>query len=438
MDNAAKPLLVTSLNPASNLEYQMECFDQWNAIGFETRTVNVDEEAKKLRASGLTADRISIIDPRDSGASLFAKPVPRIKPLLESLASEASHDFYVITNSDIYPAVRSASVVSFWQKTAEALALTREECIDLDGHGFADHNPYHGGLDTFFMTKNSLRLISEKLAKIPAAERMAFGVPGWDYMIGACMLTPEVGGHFADSRCLLHVSHRQSYADIQEFKHYIPAISHMGITTASGVAEAAQQFSERIHMECIKHESESRMARLICFSPPAMSRNQSEPMNSVDQIMGQLSSLLPRLEEQYRVSVIRSLVVHFTTRNGGLQPVLHAMLDSRSRLFQFSQALFVIALALHCKRSVTGFNISETYPRGNRHAAALKNILSRESPSAGALRVEIASLFGIELIDYRILNRRLFDYLALSCANSSERHLLAEIKHLALEGEHAT
>lgn len=436
MDGTMRPLLITSINPSSNLGFQIKCFSRWKAAGFEARTINIAEEAEKLHAAGMPADEIRVIDTQDSGLSLFSKPVPLIKPVLESLAHEASHECYVISNSDVYPALRSASITSFWQKYADALALTREECITLDSHAFPDHYPYRGGLDTFFMTQEALKRLNHELSNFAASKRMAFGVPGWDYLMGACMLTPEINGRIADSRLLLHVSHRQAYDNIQEFANYVQAISRMGLISADGFAEAAAEFAGRIDAECQKSRHESRMARLIYFTPPPASTDNICQLSLWREPMERLTSLAPQLEGQYRVRLIHSLATHFATEQGRLQTVLDALLNSQSRLFQFVQALFAIAFSIHSKRAVEALHVSERYPPNNRHGQALELIMKEYPESDPGRRLEIAKLFGIELVDHRIYNRRLFNYLALSCSNDSERALLSEINKLVLGNSH--
>lgn len=423
-----KNLLVTSINPLSNLPFQIECFNRWKAIGFEVRTINVREEAERLRAAGIESEDIKVIEAQDSGIELFGKPVPRIKPLLKSLLNETAYDSYIISNSDIFPAIRSSSIARFWGRCNIALALTREECHALEAHAFSDESPYRGGLDAFFITKSGLPRVTQHLSKLEAADRMAFGIPGWDYLMGACMLSPAIGGTILDSRTLLHVSHRPSYGNMEEFTNYVSDMSRLGVISRQGASEAVDEFATRIEAECERSRRLSRMAKLIYYSPSLCDNTANSDNNEWRRILLHLVQQAPQFECQYRTVALRSLVSRFSSDSDGhLAMALSFMLNSQSVLFRFTQALFAIAFSLHCKTSSSYLDVTESYPKGNQHAAALSDILNRYSEADPHRRLEIAKLFGTELVDYGLFNRRLYNYLALCCENDTERALLAEI-----------
>lgn len=430
MSSAGKTLLVTSINPFSNLAFQLRCFHRWKTLGFDVQTVNVREEVKLLRGRGIGDEDIKLIDDGDSGRELFGKPVPLIKPLIDSLERDQSHDRYLISNSDIFPALRSRTIVDFWERTCNSgLALTRDECHALEAHSYPDEAPYRGGLDIFFMTHGALRRVSRQLGELKAAKRMAFGIPGWDYLMGAAMLSPKVGGAILDSRTLLHVSHRPSYGSMDEFRHYLADMTQLGYTASNNPSVAAADFAARIDTECEKNLALSRTARLLYFSPaPDKGKGAGFDQGRSLDIFTELLALAPQFEGQYRGSAIRSLINRLAADpDAHLGVALGFLLSSPSKFFRFTQALFAISLALRCKSNSGPMDVTEQYPKGNQHAAALRNILDRHPETDPSRRLEVAKLFGSELVDHRILNRRLYKYLALCCDNKTERALLLDI-----------
>lgn len=436
MNNITKSLLVTSINPHRRLSFQIQCFNRWKALGFDVRSVNVREEAELLLAKGMASEDINVITIEDSGAALFGKAVPRIMPLLEWLLKEPDFDSFMISNSDIFPATRSSSIISFWERCNTSVALTREECHATAAYAFTDQSPYRGGLDVFFMTKAAMARVVEELSRLQASARMAFGIPGWDYLLGACMLSPKVRGSILDSATLLHVSHRASYGNMDEFSHYVADMSRLGAVSSRCASEAADEFARRIKTECERNHAVSWMAKLIYYSPAYRRPGLGGEESSADAdhwrwILQKLIKIAPQFASQYRAEALRSLAYRFfSEKKAHLAMGLSFMLTSHSILFRFTQALFAISFALRCKSGGAAIDVTESYPTGNQHDAALRNILKAYPEADPNRRLALATLFGTELVDYGIFNPRLYNYLALCCENGTERALLADIECL--------
>ncbi|MGK7294227.1 MAG: hypothetical protein ACNS61_00190 [Candidatus Wenzhouxiangella sp. M2_3B_020] len=394
---------------------------------------NTGREAKDLHASGVDTELVKEIDTEDSGARLFGKPVPLILPIIRFLVREGGDGPVILTNSDIYPAIRSSSILRYWESCANALAMTREECLALDSHSFSVQNPYRGGVDTFYFSRQALETISEVLQSIPAAGRMAFGIPGWDYLVAASALRPEVSGKIMDGRVLLHVSHEQTYTTISEFSHYVEYLYLKGFVSEKSFEKAAEEFANRISSECAGNRGRSRMAGLLYYDRPVTDNLRERIPSEVSRYVSRLTGIAPQIEDSYSAREIVSMVDKLITEEETLQSILQSSLNSRSILFQFTETLFVTALALGCRCRGEGFSPRENYPSGNRHSEAIDHILDRYSSSPEYLRVGLAKLFGTELLDYQIVNRRIFNYLAFSCENDVERQLLTEIRMYILE-----
>ena len=369
MTDIPKELVVTSINPFSNLDYQVKCFETWKRVGFQALTCNTEDEAKLLTGSGFEKGDILPVRSEDSGQELFGKHVPRIQPLLQDLEREQGYDFFLLTNSDIYPATRSSSIVRYWSEVAPALALTRDETHDLSAHAFDSTAPYRGGLDTFFFTRSSLHKVNDLLTSTTAAPRMSFGIPGWDYLLGACLLMPNVGGKIVDSQVLLHQSHRPTYGNMEEFAHYVQDLQRIGLVKAEVPAQAAEEFAYVIESSCKKYQKTMRTAKSIYYQPPARSGLPLEISLEFDQTWQTLIAHAPFLDDCYRKRSLVSLFQRLKNdSSASLDTVLSLILNSSSTHFQFSQVLFGILFSMYAKYDQRQPNVQREYPKGNQHA----------------------------------------------------------------------
>lgn len=433
MINAESALVVTSINPFSNLEYQLKCFEKWKSVGFNAVTCNIQAEAGLLEEAGLPRSQVHEISEEESGKRLFGKPVPLVQPILNRLEKKRQSKFVLITNSDIYPAIRSSSIVRYWSTHASGLALTRDETHDLSAHDFDTTRPYQGGLDAFLMDHAALQKVNRLLSSFYSASRMAFGVPGWDYLLAACIISDGLKGKIIDSRVLLHRSHKTTYNNIDEFGYYVQDMRRLGVVNVDDPAQAAEQFAGLIKESAVKNESFSATAKLIYYRAPDRYAQQVAASDKFERAWCRLRELAPFLDGYYRTKSLVSLFDRLASDPGAsLELGISFLVDSTSVLFQYSQTLLAIVFALLARYAESAPPFVREYPKGNRHVAALQHILKRHSEDCPLRRVWIARLFGAELVDHGVFNPRLYQYLILASDNDSELRLLEAIGQLAM------
>lgn len=392
-------------------------------------TCNTTGEADRLIKAGFSESDIRHVREVQSGLQLFDKPVPLIFPLLLALQQERQYDIFILTNADIYPAIRSSSIVHYWVAQAPALALTREETHDLSAHTFDTESPYRGGLDTFVLNRSALAKVNNLLGDTSSAMRMAFGAPGWDYLMGACISSSDVGGKILDSHVLLHESHQPTYGNMDEFCHYVTDLKRMGVVTGTEPAVAADEFASLIAQQCRSQRKTSRRARLLYYKAPRGCRSVAANSQAFERCWRRLMELAPLVEGRYRKRGVISLFDRMATdSSASMDTALSFLLNSKSAFFQFNQALFAILLVLMARQSRVEPDFRRTYPKGSQHGAALRNILNRHDEDDPLRRLWIARLFGSELVDHGIFNPRLYQYLILASDNDCELRLIQEIR----------
>lgn len=416
------PVVVTSLNPFGRLDQQLRCFAAWKALGFETLTFNVPDEMERLRDAGVAeADMLPATLP-ETGQALFGKPVPRVPALLARLAQRHSGRPVVLTNSDIFPAATGPGFVWQWLDSAPALALTREETLFMADYTATSVTPYRGGLDAFVLRPEALQRILQVLAGLPVAQRMCFGIPGWDFLLGAIIRHPDLGGAIHDSGLLLHVSHPTTYSDVSEFAHYLPAMQALTGIAASTAADAAHLFHCRIVADCQAGFGLRRMVKAAFFRLPLSDRPVSP---GALRLARRFLALAPPLRWSLNLAVLARMI---DTLRDTPQPefsTLAAIFTPEGAPVQLPHLLAACVLCLMCREDSA---TTPHYPAGNLHAPALALALQKTACDPEARRIEIARLFCTELASYRIFNARLFNWLALSCGNDDERALLRHIR----------
>ena len=429
MQSNINTLVVTSVNPFSKLEYQRLCFRQWQSLGMEVVSCNTRKEAEILRKNGFDENEIRLVADLDSGQILFGKPVPLIRPLLAALEREGRFDRFLITNSDIYPAVRSSTIARFWALQAPALALTREETHELSAHEYDSDSPYRGGLDAFFLQRDALSKVNRLLAQSQASPRMAFGAPGWDYLMGACLLSPEIAGKILDSHVLIHQSHQATYGNMDEFGHYLPDLRRLGVITADEPSAAAAEFAAVIEKQCCEQKKSSQVARLLYYKRAERLALENYEQKQVETCWKHLTAIAPAVADCYRKRAVTSLYQRMMNDStASLETALSLFCNSQSVLFKFNQVLFAIVFVLIARATKAKLSFTQTYPAGSQHGPALRNILTRHDEDDPQRRLWIARQFGSELVDHSIFNPRLYQYLILASENDCELELVQQIK----------
>lgn len=435
MAESALPVVATSVNPVDRspdrMAHQLRCFAAWKALGFEVLSFNHPAEIEALRRAGLAAEDILPAMDHETGLETFGKPVPRIAALLARLARLRPGRAVILVNSDIYPAAGDPGFARFWLDQAPALALTREEAACLEAADFTTRAPYRGGLDTFMLGAPALVAILGALAGLPAAGRMCFGMPGWDYLMGALLASDRIGGRIMDSGILLHQTHPQAYAGIDEFAHYLPAMAALGLPMPvapdprQAADAAARRFAERIARDCAAHAGTTRLVRAMHFRPVA----GHDPCSAEAlRICRDLQALLPALCWTHNLAVMARVAERIRAEPGtGFGASLALMVSERPGRQQLAEILAAALFHLDCRGP--GFRaLTERYPPGNLHARAIRVILDGTGGRPALREVEIARLFCSELVDHGLFNPRLYNWLALGCMNDTERGLLQALR----------
>ena len=417
----------TSINPFGRTQLQLTCFAAWKRLGVEVRTLNSAREKAKLLELGLGEDDILEIDSRETGAMFFGKPVPSITALFERADREFNGCQLVIVNSDIYPAARNADFIGAYLELAPALALTREEVGALDRPPARPSNPYRGGLDTFVFKPWAVKLMAERLAVWGSSERMAFGVPGWDFLVGSQIIDSSIGGRIMDGPMLLHVSHPQTYSDINEFGHFIAAMKALGAVTSDTVAEAAEEFAQKIRRFCLDQVPESRRVWACYYRAPSAG---GLPSDRAMELAREITETVVWARWNYPLAELARFA---DERMAAPKPDLAAACGFFCRHphypFQFSETLLAFLFEFRCARRHERA-ITARYPQGNLHGEAVKAIQRTHASNPDRLRVMLTRLFCEELLYYDIFNVRLCDWLALNCENEDERALLSKVQSI--------
>lgn len=417
---APAPVVVTSINPFAKLSPQLACWRAWRALGFTALSANVADEAQRLVAAGFPGEAVLPVADEASGRALFGKPLPRIKPLLAQLAETYPDRPILLANADIFPAARDAAFLSLYLGQGPIVALVREDTPTLASASAARRDPYRGGLDAFVMTAGALAKVNAALDGIEVAERMAFGIPGWDYLLGALALS--LGGVIMDSGLLLHERHETTYANVDEFLHYVPAMQALNAATGPSAAEAAFQFYHRIDHECRMTAAAARLTRLKYYCQPLAqttpeARAAAARVFAADPVLAATANFAaiaaladdliaadrPDMERAFNVLATPGLV------HGGAR-----------------EALWATLLALACR---VGRDPPPRRPQSGdrRHIQAVAALAQRPDAGEAAERLATVRLYAVERIEHGIANASLEEYLILTAENDDERALLTHI-----------
>lgn len=424
-DRSAKPLVITSINPNGRVAYQLKCFRQWQQAGFQVLTLNVEDEAKRLEKAGIDKSEICVINATATGQQLFGRPVPRVKAAFDVMRAHPEAGHFILANADLYPAIRSATIVNLWEGVADCVAMTREETHSLEAHAYTDKAPYRGGLDAFFMTRNGLGRVFRTIITLKASERMCFGIPGWDFLLGAITLSPDVGGSILDGDVLLHEAHKTTYEGIDEFSNYVDDMKKLKAVTSDDALQGAMEFAASIERNCEKNARFSLAARRMFYTPSGGLVGERHAY-AARSIRRNLFSLAPAIAPNYRMNSIAALLQSAERDDFSFEAAKAAFVTSPSNHVRFLQVLLAIVFCMRCERAGRR-KIAVTSAAGRAHRLMLQHIVRDRSEPSGMRRLAIAELFGADVINGGVFSPLLFKYLCLSCGNDTERRLIREI-----------
>lgn len=425
------PLVATTINPFGDVAHQRRCFLAWRALGCEPVTLNSADEASSLVATGFAGEDILTVEAAETGLALFGKAMPRVMPALARLAAANGERTVILVNADIYPAARHGEVVRFWRAEAPAVGLTREDCTLLEAHTLLDSRPYRNGLDAFLFRPGVLARVIEALAAHAVSERMCFGIPGWDFLMGAVVRSPAIGGRLMDGAVLLHEEHRQSYANVDEFAHYIDAMRALGESAADNAADAAYDFHRRIVADCTAAESRAAFVRAISYAPvPAAASDRARAIALAT------AARVPFARWNHDFQAMAALAERQGRPGAALERTRVFFRTAAGPEHGFAEELLATLFHLECQ---AGAGPVHELAEGE-HAPpldALPGILRETATHPAERRMCLAAFFGELLVEHRLFSLALSDYLALSCGSDDARTLLGAIHAHCRGASHA-
>lgn len=400
-------IVVTSLNPFQRVSHQVKCIKRWQSLGYKVVAAQNEKEARVLERQGLDPTNIEIMGDADTAIHIHGKAIPRIAPILNTVAAKYDPERVVLVNADIYPGI--GSKLNGLHVLHSCGALTRMDVLSLEPIALRRAKSYRGGLDCFFFDRPALKTILNVLSEHAASSRMTFGVPGWDFYLAGAMLRFVTGSALLDGRDLFHKTHPQTYSDMAEFSYYIPDLQNWEIIGAHDPYEASNQFLNAIIEQCDRSAENSKMVS-------TMHRDFKVHHKTIRDGKTKNDTIDPSVE------FVRKFALD---ENFSAKAVLDFYCQSESVHVRFGQALECLLIIREALKSTNKSSYSFEYPAASLHKQAILNALRLGEPNA--VRYCILELFVSDLTEHNVCNRRLLSYLALACTNDRERSLVTRI-----------
>ncbi|MCH8533311.1 MAG: hypothetical protein LAT66_04255 [Alkalimonas sp.] len=413
-----KGVVVTTVNPFGDIENQFECFSSWKRAGYEIKSYNAKVEADLLIEKGFSKKDIVLLKDSDTTYSINKKYLPRVLPIIEQLV-ETSTDF-ILTNSDIF-AFHSLPLGEVLKSIAPAFAFTRRELLSFKTTDLRDNEYYRGGLDAFYISGQANTLLVAELKNFEAADSMAFGIPGWDYLMGA-IIDSGLNGIICDGAVIGHKYHKNTYSGLDAFAIYAPGIAKAINLESSDPYFVAEHFSRHIIFRCSKnvvirnklanfyHSNGSKDVKETLTYSYIELRDTNGILANADR--SRLQLMLAKVKEEGDWGLANHFVAGCFVRTKILT----------AKLFSLWNYLEIF--------SNERPNIILEYPPGNLHAVAIKNCMSLVPIERD---MAIFDVFATELVNHNIFNTRLYDYLVWTCSDSKQLNILTRIKDLVGE-----
>lgn len=404
----------------------MRCFRAWETTGARVVSANSPDVAARLRKAGVPETALWVVPEAKTGLALYRSPAPLLLPLLARLEHQGWAGSLLLARPDLYPATRSAAVVDFWTGRAPAAGLAAETCASVESQGFAETRPEADGISAAAFRPGVLARVRERLAAAGPAARLCLGVAGWDLPLAAAIVAE--GGMLAGSGLLLHEPHLWRRPVPAAAEAWRPHLVAMGLSAA----EAGQP--SLWFADMMRRGARSRLlARALYFRPAPQLR---PPGAAAQAVAARLAALSPMVGW----ALLRPAIARLAERDiaAGRPDFLRAVTlfsINPDPEFLFTQRLLAVLYCRLCSQARPGPALTTRYPPSNRHRASVTLITDRCPPDSPHRRMEFAQLFGIELIDYGILNPRLYNYLVQSAERREEQAILAAIRQTF--GDHA-
>lgn len=406
-------LVATTVNPFGDIENQTNCFNSWKRAGYSIRTFNAKKEADVLLTQGFSERDIVILSDCDTTYEKNKKHVPRVQPIIQKL-SETGKDI-IITNSDIF-ALHATPLIGVLKSFAPSFGMTRREVLSTSTIDLRDNEYYRGGLDLFFLSAQSAKQLTSELKQCEAANQMAFGIPGWDFLIGA-LIESRLNGKISDGPIVAHKYHKNTYSGLGNFGPYARDIAKILSLEKSDPNWVAAEYAHRIGENCKINVKISSF--LKNFFHANGSNRLSEKNDTSDIKLKDMSNVLNNANAKKLKQVIKKAQ---SENDWGLANQFTPECFVRTAPLT-SKLLTLWNLLITPDRIETTY--STQYPEGNLHGAAVRHYMKLP---ASQRDIEIFNVFATELINHNIFNKRLFDYLVWSCINPTQVDILARIK----------
>ena len=430
MGEAAKPLVITSINPYGDVEWQKACVESFISTGHDVISFNIDEEATKLEALGFKV-KIRTITTEQTGFTNYDKPVPLINEVLRLAYQSTIRPYYILTNSDIFYA-GNRPCNEFAHSVAEAFAFTRVDVINNIHNPKASWKTYRGGLDVFGFTRDGLADCLQILSKYKqVASLMAYGIPGWDFLMGSIVLG-NLNGYCMDGTIYHHKIHPQTNTSPAALLPYVETINNIGYTNAASSEEAAHQFACKIESECIKKLSFSKLLRTAFYTPNHHKKRSLTAHGDLQHISGDsgdcsaynsASILLSECYQQSDIIKIHDLMKTISQNTNHYYPAIRdTFVLSDSNAIKIRKHILIASLYLSTMARKTSIYFTDIYPSGNCHHAALEAISKITDPFN--LAYQYTQLFYSELLEYRIYNRNVAKFILAHLDDARYRHIM--------------
>jgi hypothetical protein len=410
----AETLVATTINPYKSLGWQLKCYDSFKSSGHEIASFNYISEIKDLQGA---REDINVIELKQNEVGLreYGKPLAKILSVLRRMRDVENKNYYILINSDIYYTGRKACTSAILND-CDAAALTRSDFYLYPN--INSLNPYRGGLDIFLFSRSGLLSTIDHLRRLvdnKCLDQLAFGIPGWDYLIGS-IIRHNLGGKILDADNLfLHFIHPKTYNDdLEEFRDVASYLAAQSIVSTAEPQKAASEFVEIINGECELNSHLSTMLSHIFFNPKSniFSVKNSNQLHLGIDIMEMLVELYSKSDSVATLKLFKALS---SSSSINFRELFANIASSPSFHLKISQLILMASVLLQCGISKNSFTTE--YPLGNSHRACLDNIQKLDNREEK--NYYLTELFYAELLQDSIFNRNLFEYIV--CIQTDKR-----------------
>lgn len=418
-------MVVTSINPNFRLAYQTTCFRKWKKLGYKCLAFQGRQEADLLLQAGFEQDDLFILDDTATGGEMHDVPSPRIKPILQILQSDFRPRSVILTNGDIFPAVRKR--MDALVQLAPCLAMTRCDVISQQMSYRRANSSNRKALDIFVLNEISLQRLWNKVERSPVADRMAYGVPGWDYYFGSLLLDKDMGGIFMDAYDLCHIPHKPSHQNADELRYYLKSMrDHVG-KAGRNDAHAAAIFTGIIAAQCSRHSGYSKLVSSMYRDPIGVIGEDVASRLLVDErfltreVVGALGG----------PNDIQGLEDYVLSEDFSMGAVRDHLCTSRAYDVRFNELLACTYSVLFLLSTQGRFPRKVRRSTNGPYKSKIRKAMAYQD--AARVRYELLDVFITTLIENGVYLENLHKYAALSCINDTERKFLSQITTILKE-----